>query len=55
MFDNFNFNTNSYSVSDIRLPMDGGWVMYNTLRHGSAVGFDMALEKCYNKPAKVTC
>ena len=32
---------------------DGGWVMYHTLRQGSAVGFDMALEKCYNKPAKV--
>ena len=27
--------------------------MYHTLRHGSAVGFDMALEKCYNNPAKV--
>ena len=27
--------------------------MYHTLRQGSAVGFDMALEKCYNKPAKV--
>ena len=33
--------------------IDGGWVMYHTLRQGSAVGFDMALEKCYNKPAKV--
>ena len=32
---------------------NGGWVMYHTLRQGSAVGFDMALEKCYNKPAKV--
>ena len=50
------FNTNSYSLSHIRLSIDGGWVMYHTLRHGSAVGFDMALEKCYNKhdkPAKV--
>ena len=28
-------------------------VGYHTLRHGSVVGFDMALEKCYNKPAKV--
>ena len=55
VFDNFDFNTNSYSVSHIRLSMDGGWVMYHTLRHSSAVGFDMALEKCYNKPAKVTC
>ena len=33
--------------------IDGGWVMYHTLRQGSAVGFDMALEKCCNKPAKV--
>ena len=32
---------------------DGGWVMYHTLRQGSAVRFDMALEKCYNKPANV--
>ena len=32
---------------------DGGWMMYHTLRQGSAVGFDMALKKCYNKPAKV--
>ena len=32
---------------------DGGWVMYHTLRQGSAVGFNMALEKCYNKLAKV--
>ena len=32
---------------------DGGWVIYHTLRQGSAVGFDMALETCYNKPAKV--
>ncbi|KAG1656508.1 hypothetical protein GQR58_023875 [Nymphon striatum] len=31
----------------------GGWVMYHTPRQGSAVGLDMALEKCYNKPAKV--
>ena len=55
MFDNFGFKTNSYSVSHIRLSMDSGWVMDHTLRHGGAVGFDMALEKCYNKPAKVTC
>ena len=27
--------------------------MYHTLRQGSAVRFDMALKKCYNKPAKV--
>ena len=27
--------------------------MYHTLRQGSAVGFEMALEKCYNIPAKV--
>ena len=53
MFDNLDFNTNSYSLSHIRLSIDGGWVMYHTLRHGSDVGFDMALEKCYNKPAKV--
>ena len=55
VFDNFDFNTNSHSVSHIRLSMDGGWVMCHTLRHGSAVAFDMAIEKCYNKPAKVTC
>ena len=28
-------------------------MMRRTLRQGSAVGFDMTLEKCYNKPAKV--
>ena len=28
-------------------------MMCHTLRQGSAVGFDMALKKCYNKPAKV--
>ena len=28
-------------------------MIYHTLRQGSAVGFDMALETCYNKPAKV--
>jgi len=27
--------------------------MYHTLRQGSEVAFDMALEKCYNKPGKV--
>ena len=32
---------------------DGGWVMYHTLRQGGVVGFDMALETCYNKPTKV--
>ena len=31
----------------------GGFVMYHTDRAGSAVGFDMALEKVYNKPAKM--
>ena len=52
MFDNLNFNTNSYSLNYIRLSIDGGWVMYHTLRHGSDTEFDMALEKCYNKTAK---
>ena len=33
---------------------DKGFVMYHTNRQGSAVGFDMALEKVYNKPAKRT-
>ena len=34
--------------------VEGGWVMYHIARQSSAVGFDMALEKCYyNKPAKV--
>ena len=32
--------------------MEKGFVMYHTDKQGSAVGFDMALEKVYNKPAK---
>ena len=51
MFDNPDFTTNSYSLSHIRLSIDGSWVMYHILRHGSAVA--RGLEKCYNKPAKV--
>ena len=31
----------------------GGFVMYHTDRAGSAVRFDMALEKVYNKPANM--
>ena len=30
----------------------GGWVMYYGLRKGSSIGFDMGLEKAYNKTAK---
>lgn len=32
--------------------MEGGWVYNYGQRKGSAIGFDMGLEKCYNKPAK---
>ena len=31
----------------------GGWVMYFTSRVGRAVGFDIGLERAYNKPAKI--